>query len=350
MKKFVVFSVSVLFLLGMPCGCLWAGETLTFSRDKPLMMRVGLDDPPQLKYQDYIFGRVFKSVIETRTNAAVQVELFPNKVLGSCKERLEMVQGGALEATMETGTMSGFFPAYQVVYIPYLFKSEEIAWKFFDESESFAALKERLRRKTGFRILGVGQNGFRCFHNSKRPLRTPEDFKGLKFRVMQSPVFVKTVEALGARAVPIAWPEVYTSLQTGVIDGAEVPPSVIELGKLYEVQKYLTLDGHTYTDDCFVISDAFFERLPKDVQLIFVGASRLAQIADRSADVVLGNVTAMEIITKNMEVYSPTIEELNMYKKLCQGPVVEWLKKQIGTEVVNAVLRDVEGIEKEMGY
>lgn len=350
MKKCAVCGAVVVILFWIFCGNAVAVRNLEFSPDRPLKIRVGLDDPAQLKYQDYIFGRVFKSVVEARTNGAIQVELFPNKALGSCKERLEMVQNGVLEATMETGTMAGFFPEYQVIYIPYLFKSEEVAWKFFDESQAFAALKERMRRKTGFRILGIGQNGFRCFHNSKRPLREPSDFKGLKFRVMQSPVFVKTVQALGAKAVPIAWPEVYTSLQTGVIDGAEVPPSVIELGRLYEVQKYLTLDDHTYTDDNFVISDALFQRLPADAQQIIKAAGRIAEVADRSADVVLGKVTAMEVIERHMRVYSPTIEQKNMFKKLCQGPVVKWLKGEIGAEAVDTVLKEVERIEKELGY
>lgn len=348
MKKLSTLVV-VCFVLSLCCGAAFAG-TLKFSPEKPLKMRVGLDDPAQLKYQDYVFGRVFKSVVETRTNGAIQVELFPNRALGSCKERLEMVQNGVLEATMETGTMAGFFSEYQVIYIPYLFKSEEVAWKFFDTAPSFQELKERMQKKTNFRILGIGQNGFRCFHNSKRPLRTPEDFKGLKFRVMESPVFVKTVEALGAKAVPISWPEVYTSLQTKVIDGAEVPPSVIELGKLYEVQKYLTLDGHTFTDDNFVISESFFQRLPASAQQVIQAAARIAEVADRSSDVVLGNVTAMEVIKKHMKVYSPTNEQKNMFKKLCQGPVVEWLKGEIGEEFVNQVLADVEKIEKELGY
>jgi len=325
-------------------------ETIKCSPDNPLKIRVGLDDPPELKWPDYAFGCVFKSIIETRTNGAVKVELFPNMTLGSCKERLEMVRDGVLEATMETGTMAGFFPEYQVIYIPYLFKSEEVAWRFFDNSKAWAELLERMRKKTGFRVLGIGQNGLRCFHNNVRPIHTPADLKGLKFRVMESPIFVKTIEAMGAKAVPIAWPEVYTSLQTGVIDGAEVPPSIIPLGKLYEVQKYLTLDGHTYTDDLFVINDDFFQRLPSDIQQIFIAAGRQASIADRAADTISGSVTAMEILKKKMEVYSPTMEEKEEFKRVSQGPVVEWLKGEIGADVVESILRDVEEIEKEMGY
>jgi C4-dicarboxylate-binding protein DctP len=251
---------------------------------------------------------------------------------------------------METGTMAGFFSMYQVIYIPYLFKSEEVAWRFFDTAPSFKTIKDKMSRKANFRILGIGQNGFRCFHNSKRPLRKPEDFKGLKFRVMESPVFVKTVEAFGAKAVPIAWPEVYTSLQTGVIDGAEVPPAIVERAKLYEVQGYLTLDGHTFTEDNFVISESFFQSLPAHARQTLQAAARIAQTADRASDVVLTNVTSMDVLKKHMKIYSPTNEEKNMYKERCQAPVIKWLKGRVGSAIVDQVLADVDRIEKEMGY
>ena len=167
---------------------------------------------------------------------------------------------------------------------------------------------------------------------------------------MESPVFVKTVEAFGAKAVPISWPEVYTSLQTGVIDGAEVPPAIVERAKLYEVQGYLTLDGHTFTEDNFVISESFFQSLPADVQQIIEAAAKIAQTADRASDVVQTNVTSMEVLKKHMKIYSPTNEEKNMYKELCQAPVVKWLKGQIGSEIVDQVLADVAKIEKDLGY
>jgi tripartite ATP-independent transporter DctP family solute receptor len=350
MKKMAVLAVGFFLLFFAFPSFGDAAEILKFSPENPLKMRVGLDDRADLRYPDYAFGRVFKSVVETRTNGAVQVDLFPNGELGPMKERLQMVQSGALEATVTTGVMAGFYPEIQVLYLPYLFKSDEIAWDFLDNSKVFADLKERMRKKTGFRVLGVGSNGFRSFHNSKRELRKPEDFKGLKFRVMQSPIFVKMVEAMGAKAVPISWSELYTSLQTGVIEGAEVPAAYIEMGKLYEVQKYLTLNEHSYSEDIFVISDSFFQRLPADVQQIFVAAGRQAEICDRSADTILMKVTALEVIKKTMKIYSPTNEEKENFKKVSQGPVVQWLKGEVGAEVVDSVLKDIQRIEKRFGY
>ena len=350
MKKMAVLAVGffLLFFAFPIAGD--AAETLKFSPEKPLKIRVGLDDRPDLKYPDYAFGVVFKSVIETQTNGAVMVDIFSGGKLGSMKERLQMVQSGALEASMDTGTMAGFFPEWQVVYIPYLFRSYEVAWEFFDNSEVFAAIKERMRKKTGFRVLGVGGNGFRSFQTSKRELRTPEDFKGMKFRVMQSPIFVKLVEALGAKAVPISWSELYTAMQTGVVDGAEVPPAYVEMGKLYEVQKYFILNKHQFSDDLFVINDSFFQRLPEGVQKVFMAAARQAAVADRAADLMLQEVTALEVLKKHMKIYSPSSEEIEKFKKISGPPVVEWLKGQIGAETVQAVMDEVKKIEKKLGY
>jgi C4-dicarboxylate-binding protein DctP len=350
MKKTAMVAAG-LFLLIFTCPLPGeAAETLKFSPEKPLKIRVGLDDRPDLKYPDYAFGVAFKSVIETQTNGAVIVDIFPGGKLGSMKERLQMVQSGALECSMDTGTMAGFFPEWQVIYIPYLFRSYEVAWEFFDNSEVFAGIKERMRTKAGFRVLGVGGNGFRSFQTSKREVRKPEDFKGMKFRVMQSPIFVKLVEALGAKAVPISWSELYTAMQTGVIDGAEVPPAYVEMGKLYEVQKYFILNKHQFSDDLFVINDGFFQRLPRDVQQIFMSAARQAAVADRAADLMLQEVTSLEVLKKHMKIYSPTSEEIEKIKNISGPPVVEWLKGQIGAETVQAVMDDVKKIEKKMGY
>jgi TRAP-type C4-dicarboxylate transport system substrate-binding protein len=122
------------------------------------------------------------------------------------------------------------------------------------------------------------------------------------------------------------------------------------MGKLYEVQKYLTLNEHSYSEDIFVISDSFFQRLPADVQQIFVAAGRQAEICDRSADTILMKVTALEVIKKTMKVYSPTSEEKENFKKVSQGPVVQWLKGEVGAEVVDDVLKDIQRIEKRFGY
>ena len=116
------------------------------------------------------------------------------------------------------------------------------------------------------RVLAYGETGFRNFTNSKLPIKSPADMKGLKIRVMETPVYVNMVKALGAAPTPIAWSEVYTALQQKVVDGQENPVATIVQAKLYEVQKYMILDGHSYGVDFFLINDKFYQSLPKETQ------------------------------------------------------------------------------------
>ena len=99
-----------------------------------------------------------------------------------------------------------------------------------------------------------------------------------------------------------------------------------------------------------MIRESFFQSLPKEAQHVIEAAAQIAQIADRASDVVATKVTSMEILKKHLKIYSPNTEEKNMFKNLCQGPVVEWLKGEIGSEIVDSVLADVARIEKELGY
>ncbi|RPI10170.1 MAG: hypothetical protein EHM71_04235, partial [Zetaproteobacteria bacterium] len=204
-------------------GTVVAADKVQPTAQKPLKLRLGFEDPVEITKPEAAYAMVFKSIVEARTNGAVLVDIFGHSVLGGSKAMLEMVKSGSLDICIQTGAMGAYYPAFQVISLPYLFKSEDIAWWVFDKSAYWKDLMADLNKKTGLRLLGMGQNGVRHFSNNVRPIRTPADMKGIKFRVMQSPIFVKFVEALGAKAVPIAWAELYTALQTKVVDGQENP-------------------------------------------------------------------------------------------------------------------------------
>jgi tripartite ATP-independent transporter DctP family solute receptor len=125
------------------------------------------------------------------------------------------------------------------------------------------------------------ENGFRNFTNSAHPLKKPEDFKGLKFRTMENPVHLASVRQLGAQATPMSWGEVYTSLQTGVIDGQENPVAIVHANKMNEVQKYLTLSGHFYSPAPLTMSLKKFEQLKPEWQAIFMDAALKAANFER---------------------------------------------------------------------
>ena len=298
---------------------------------------------------EHAFALVFKSMVEANSNGKIAVELFGGNALGDTKATQEMAQSGSIEMVITTGTLASIYPQVQVIFLPYVFKSDEVAWWFFDQSQMWKDMVAGIEKKTGLTMLAVGQNGTRHFTNNKRPIKTPADMKGVKFRVMQSPIYVKMVEGMGAQATPLASGEIYTACQTGVVDGQENPIWNIAANKWNEVQKYITLDGHTWSENFVTINTEWFNKLPKQYQSIIRVAAYNAQAADRAAEALASRVLDFEAIKKSMEIYVPTTAELEQFKAASQ-PTYDWLRKEIGNEVVDRFLATVKEGEKVFGY
>jgi C4-dicarboxylate-binding protein DctP len=298
---------------------------------------------------EHAFALVFKNMVEASSNGKIAVELFPGNALGEAKATMEMARSGSIEMVVTTGTIASLYPQVQVIYLPYVFKSDEIAWWFFDQSHMWKDMSADLEKKTGLKMLAVGQNGTRHFTNNKRPIRTPADMKGLKFRVMQSPIYVKMVEAMGAAATPLAHGEIYTACQTGVVDGQENPIWNIAANKWNEVQKYITLDGHTWSENFVTINAAWFNKLPKQYQHIIKIAAFNGQVGDRAAEALASRVLDFSAIQKSMEIYVPTTAELEQFKTAA-APTYDWLRTQVGNEVVDKFLATIKEGEKVFGY
>ncbi|MFA6507652.1 MAG: DctP family TRAP transporter solute-binding subunit [Treponemataceae bacterium] len=298
---------------------------------------------------EHAFAVVFKNMVESLTNGKVAVELFPAMSLADAKTSMEMVKSGSLEMSTTTGTAASIYPAIQVINLPYVFKSDEVAWWVFDQSKFWKDLSADFEKKNGVKILAMGQNGTRHFTNSKKPIHSPADMKGMKFRVMQSPIYVKMVEAMGASATPLAHAEIYTSCQTGVVDGQENPVWNIAANKWYEVQKYITLDGHVWSENMVMINSKFFNKLPADYQRAIKIAAFHGQNADRASEALATRVLDFDTLKASMDVYAPTTAELEAFKKAA-APTYDWLRKQIGDKVVNDFLVAVKDAEKAFGY
>ncbi len=218
-------------------------------------------------------AREFARLVNEATNGEVVVKVFPGGQLGKGeRELLEGMQVGTIDmAITSTGPVSNFAPDMGVLDLPFLFE---------DNANVDAALDGEVGRElldklepTGIKGLAFMENGFRNFTNSAHPLKTPEDFKGLKFRTMENPVHLASVRELGAQATPMSWGEVYTSLQTGVIDGQENPVAIIHANKMNEVQKYLTMSGHFYSPAPLTMSLKKFNQLTPELQAIFMDAA-----------------------------------------------------------------------------
>lgn len=298
---------------------------------------------------EHAFALMFKSVVENRSDGRIYVDIYPGNTMGNSKDLLEMVRSGSLEMISASGVASGLYPEIQVLSLPYAFVSDEVAWDFFDNSDFWKNMKADFEQRTGMIVLAIGQNGMRHFTNSKKPIRTPDDMVGMKFRVMQGPIFVKTVEALGATAVPLAHGEIYTACQTGVVDGQENPAWNIYANRWYEVQKYMTLDGHTWSENLVVMSDKFYNSLPADLKQIVHSASRQAEVIDRATESLISSVTDLNYLSQYLEIYSPTPDEINMFREKTAS-VKDWLKTEIDPTVVDNFLREVAVSEKKMGF
>ena len=303
----------------------------------------------RLPLPEHAYALTFKSMVESLSNNTIAVELYPGNMLGDTKATMEMCMSGSIEMVTCTGTVSALMPELQVIFLPYVFKGDEVAWDFFDNSPMWKRMCEELEKKSGMRMISVGQNGTRHFTNNVRPIHSPKDMKGLKFRVMQSPIYVKMVEAMGASATPLASGEIYTACQTNVVDGQENPIWNIVANKWYEVQKYITLDGHTWSENFVMINSKFWNKLTPEQQRIIERAAYHAQQADRAAEDLASRVLDFDVIRQTMEVYVPTAEELKEFQDAA-APTYTWLRGQVGDAVVDEFLAEIKKSEVKYGY
>src|SRR5512142_1133901 len=211
----------------------------------------------------------FAELVAKGTGGRIAVKVFPQSQLanGSQKAELEMLQSGVLDMTWDSPIILALFldKRFDVFNLPWLYPSMEVANKVADGPMGDLAYKWLADK--GIVGLGIGVNGYRELTNSKRPIASPDDMKGIKFRVAGSKLYLETFKLLGANAVTMSFGEVFTSLQQGVIDGQENPTAIIDSSKLYEVQKYLTLWHYSFDPLVLCINKRLFDSLsPADQQ------------------------------------------------------------------------------------
>lgn len=203
--------------------------------------------------------------LEEKSAGKVILEVYPGEVLGSEREMIEQVQMGLLDMTkVSTSPLESFIPAMSVFSVPYLFRDSEHLWNVLEGPVGKKLLQAG--EKVGLKGLCYYDAGSRSFYTKEKPVMTPADLEGMKIRVMESKTSMQMVKELGASPTPIAWGELYTSLQQGVVDGAENnPPSFYRSGH-FEVCKHYSLDEHTMVPDIVLMSSKLWNKLPADVQ------------------------------------------------------------------------------------
>ncbi|MBI2562808.1 MAG: DctP family TRAP transporter solute-binding subunit, partial [candidate division NC10 bacterium] len=216
----------------------------------------------------YTLGVVrYADLVKERTNGRVAIQIHHSRQLGDERQVVEGLQLGTIHLTVtSTGPLGGLVPEMNVVDLPFLFRDGEHAYKVLDGEIGRGLLNKF--DAVGIKGLAFWENGFRHITTSKKPVREPADMKGLKIRVMENKVHQAAFRQLGSDATPMAWGEVFTSLQQGLLDAQENPIPIIYTFKLNEVQKYVALTGHVYSPAPLLMSKKSWNRMPPDIQRI----------------------------------------------------------------------------------
>lgn len=257
-KTFIALSCAILAVAVGMTGC-------TKKAPEKMVLRYAENQP-----QDYPTTQAaykFAELVEARTNGRIHIDVYYGAQLGDEKSVIEQLQFGAIDFTrVSISPLSEFDKSLNILQLPYLYKDAAQMWRVLD-----GALGEKfLTNVTSSNLIGLSwfDAGARNFYNSKRPITKFEDMKGLKIRVQESQLMMGMVNAVGANATPMAYGEVYSSLQTGVIDGAENNWPSYESTSHYEVSKYYVLDEHTRVPEMQLISKATWDKLSAEDQKI----------------------------------------------------------------------------------
>jgi len=274
----------------------------------------------------------FKKEVEEKSNGRILVELYPAGQLGDQQSTLQQVEQGIIQSSLcATGMIAGsYYDNFNMFEVPYMFPDVETAWEIVKgDTEFFQNLADKTAEACGIRPIALLLEGLRHTTNNKREVKSPDDMTGLKIRTMEVPAHMELFKALGASPTPIAWAELYSALQTGVVDGQENPLFNIQYAKLYEVQKYLTLDGHITLLNTWFINDDFYNSLDDDLKSVINECAYSSSMVHRQMVNEQDFAALQTLKDKGMQVYELTNEEYNQFKEATQPVVLEYIKKNM---------------------
>lgn len=287
---------------------------------------------------------LFAKIVESQTNGDIEVQVFSGGKLGDERPNIEAAQLNNIQvATPSGGVLANFSKKIRVINLPFLLTDQKVAYKVLNESAVGQKLLDSLS-EIGLIGLAFGDYGMRNL-TSKKEIKNMTDLKGLKIRTMKVPDHLALWKNMGANPTPIAFSELYTALQQGVVDGQENPYETIYLSKFYEVQKYITVVGHIYDLQPIIMSKKFYDGLPPNYQQIVRNA---AQIANKYLWYITGKQN--DTFKQQCEKAGMTINYFSreeMAKSLeVNKPLVDQIRKVAGDKLVDEYIAAVEEAKK----
>ncbi len=299
---------------------------------EPIVFRLAETHPGD--YPTTLGDIEFARLVEEKTDGRIKVEVYHSQQLGEEKDVIEQVQFGAIDFTrVSVGPMTEFSPELAVVALPYIYSSADHMWAVLNSEIGDKFLTGL--QSSNFVGLGWYDGGARSFYNSVRPVEKLEDLSGLKFRVMQSEMMVDMVEALGASPTPMAYGEVYSSIQTNVIDGAENNWPSYDTSSHYEVAQYYTLDEHLRVPEILIASKIVMDKLSADDLALIKEAALESQMFQRDQWAAKEAESEAKIREAGNIIYELTKEEKARFAA-AMAPV--WAKHAEGFEdIITAI-------------
>ena len=325
LKQMLVVLMIALFAVVTISGTAVAAKTLK-------LHHLNKDDP--FDNPTGAMATVFKSLVEAGTNGSVLVQTFPSGQLGKDGEVVQQVKAGVIQSGIHSvGGFASIYPQIGVLDIPFAFPNISKTYEVFDGPFG-AKLAADIEKKTGMHVLGFGDSGgFFQITNSKRPIHTPADMKGLKIRTMGLDTHKAIISAMGGQPAAISWSEVYTALQTGVADGQMNPIPIIAFAKFQEVQKYLTLTGHIFAPYVWVINQDFWNSLSDSEKDVVNYAAKSAIVAGRGMGrAIEASDRGLAELSKTMEVNALTAAEKEEFKRVSVPAVKKLIVEKFGPE------------------
>ncbi|MEK3934228.1 TRAP transporter substrate-binding protein [Sporosarcina sp. FSL W7-1349] len=311
-------------------------ESSSGSSGKATIMKIGSTDK-----KDVAMGKAmykFKEVVEAETNGSITVEVFPDSQLGGERDIIEGIQLGSIQGgPIGAAVMSNFSPRFNLWSLPFIFPTREKSHEILDGplgQEVLADLED-----IGMIGFNFWESGVRNLTNNDSDIKTPEDLNGLKIRTLENQIQLDLWTELGAVPTPMAFPELFTSLQQGVVAGQENPFSVIAEANFYEVQKYLTETEHLIGVNPFLVNKKFYEGLTKEEQSAIEKAADEAQKFQREEKAKEDARYKELLIEKGMQITSLSPEERQVWADKAK-PVYEKHKKEIGEDLVDRLLEE----------
>ena len=310
-----------------------------------------VDPYDPLKQATSSYALIFKTELEKLSGGQIKVELYPAGQLADQRSSVEQVAKGTIEATnISSGVLASlYYDKLGIIDMPFLFSSRAHAARVLSPNNAIIAkMVKECADKSGVRILSLFPFGPRHITNNKRPIKSPDDMKGLKIRTMEIIPHMKLMESLGASPVPIPFLELYTSLQTNVVDGQENPLQNILTMKFYQVQKYLTITNHVMGVAATLVNNKLFEGLPDGLKRAVVEADVNAQTAANGLGHIWDALGQEELKKQGIEIYSPTPEEMKKFRDKAVPYVSEYMTKTFGAAFVTDFLASVDKAKNDL--